>query len=356
MPPIGHARVDSAGLTSGRSLSPSIIAGRFLQPRRWVSSAGGSSRRIFTTSSFPETTSTSRTWTFVCPKTPRSRRLPAVAREADHVIREVTDEHDRTDGAGPSLASITSFIGAGGPRFWFSVRPEPPAPNYAQLLLQFTRSEDTNRLVGPLQEALATRVPGARIDVRTVETGPPTIIPVSMRILGDEARVLREQAEKLRTILKTSPFAINVRDDWGNDAIRTRLEIDQDRAGLAGVSSRDIALSMYSGVEGAPIGHLREGRKNIPIVQLMDYGQRQTVTDLSQLYVYSSQTPVRLTLGQISRLTYSPEMAVIHRVNQYRAINVSALPAPGRLADEVTRPLMPRIREFEQQAARGLSV
>ena len=55
---------------------------------------------------------------------------------------------------------------------------------------------------------------------------------------------------------------------------------------------------MYSGVAGAPIGYLREGRKNIPIVQLMEHGQRETVTDLGQLYVYSSQTPVRLTLGQ----------------------------------------------------------
>jgi multidrug efflux pump len=276
-----------------------------------------------------------------------------VTREADQVIREVADEHERTHGAGSSLASITAFVGAGGPRFWFSVRPEPPAPNYAQLLLQFSRSEDTNRIVRPLQEALSSRVAGARIDVRTVETGPPTIIPVSMRILGDDARVLREEAGKLRAILKTSPFAINVRDDWGNDAIRTRLEIDQDRAGLAGVSSRDIAVSMYSGVVGAPIGFLREGRKNIPIVQLMEYGQRQTVTDLSQLYVYSSQTPVKFTLGQISQLTYSPEMAVIHRVNQYRAINVAALPAPGRLAAEVTSPLMSRIREFEQQLPAG---
>ena len=276
-----------------------------------------------------------------------------VARDADRVIRQVADEHDRTHGTAASLASITSFVGAGGPRFWFSVRPEPPAPNYAQLLLQFSRSEDTNRLIGPLQDALSSRIAGARIDVRTVETGPPTIIPVAMRIVGDDARVLRQEAEKLRAILKTSPYAINVRDDWGNDAIRTRLEIDQDRAGLAGVSSRDIAVSMYSGVAGERIGYLREGRKNIPIVQLMDYGQRQTVTDLSQLYVYSSQTPVRFTLGQISRLTYSPETAVIHRVNQYRAINVAALPAPGRLADEVTGPLMDRIRAFERQLPAG---
>ena len=280
-----------------------------------------------------------------------------VAREADQVIRDVAAQFDRSHSrpaeTSSVLASVTSFVGAGGPRFWFSVPPEPPAPNYAQLLLQFTRSEDTNRVVGALQEALSTRVAGARIDVRTVETGPPTLIPVSMRILGDDARVLRSEAERLKGILSASPFAINVRDDWGNDAIRTRLEIDQDRAGLVGVSNRDIAISTYSAVNGAPIGTLREGRKNIPIVQLMDYGQRETVTDLRQLYVYSSQAPTTFTLGQIASLTYSPEVAVIHRVNQYRAINVAALPAPGHLAADVTEPLMPRLREFEQHLPPG---
>jgi multidrug efflux pump subunit AcrB len=291
---------------------------------------------------------------------PEDAPLPQTARvtrEAEDVVREVAADHDQEQrgrhGVASVLASITSFVGAGGPRFWFSVRPEPPSPNYAQLLLQFSRSEDTNRLVGPLQEALSSRVAGARIDVRTVETGPPTVMPVSMRILGEDGRVLRTEAERLKRILRASPFAINVRDDWGTDAIRTRLEIDQDRAGLLGLSRRDIALSTYSAINGAPIGTLREGRKNIPIVQLMDYGQRETVTALSQVYVYSSQSPVKCLLGQIAKLTYTPEVAVIHRVNQYRAINVSALPAPGRLASEVTVPLMSRIRDFERSLPPG---
>ena len=278
------------------------------------------------------------------------------AREAEAVILDVTGQYDRShSGASGSsvLASITSFVGAGGPRFWFSVRPEPPAPNYAQLLVQFAESDDTNRLVGPLQAALDARVAGARIDVRTVETGPPTIIPVSMRIFGDDPRKLRAEAERLKSIFESSPLALNVRDDWGNDAIRTVLEVDHDRAGVMGISSRDIARATYSAVNGTPIGTLREGRKNIPIVQLMDYTQHETVTALDQLYVYAGQTPTRLMLSQIAKLTYTPEIAVIHRVNQYRSITVSALPAPGHLASEITDPLMPRLQEFERQLPAG---
>jgi multidrug efflux pump subunit AcrB len=41
-------------------------------------------------------------------------------------------------------------------------------------------------------------------------------------------------------------------------------------------------------------------------------------------------------------------MSVIHRVNQYRAITVSALPAPGHLASEITDQLLSRVREFER--------
>jgi multidrug efflux pump subunit AcrB len=279
-----------------------------------------------------------------------------VVRQAEDVIVATVQEHDATASPfshEPSLASITSFMGGGGPRFWFSVRPEPPAPNYAQLLVQFVRSDDTNQLVGPLQSALSATIAGARIDVRTVETGPPTVIPVSMRVMGEDARVLRAQAERLSAILGSSPMAINVRDDWGNDAIRTRVQIDQDRAGLLGISNRDVALSSYSAVNGATIGTLREGRKNIPIVQLMDYGQRDSVTGVSDLYVYSGQAPTKVMLGQIARLTYAPEISVVHRVNQYRAVTVSALPVPGHLAAEITDPLMSRLRAFERELPPG---
>jgi multidrug efflux pump subunit AcrB len=278
-------------------------------------------------------------------------------REAERVIREITTNFDRDHKSSSNdtqvLASITSFIGGGGPRFWFSVTPEAPAPNYAQLLVQFTRSEDTNKLVGPLQETLSAKVAGARIDVRTVETGPPTLIPVSIRILGEDLRVLRAEAEKLKTILSSSPLAINVRDDWGNDSLRTRLEVDQDRASLMGISSRDVAFASYSAVRGVPIGTLREGRKNIPIVQMMDYGQGEVASALDQLYVYAGQSPNKVMLGQIAKLEYSPEPALIRRVNQYRAITVSGLPEPGHLASEVTSSLMPKIKEFERNLPPG---
>src|SRR5262249_18083625 len=63
------------------------------------------------------------------------------AATADRVIREAAAkfgaEHPGSDGKPRDvLRSITTFVGGGGPRFWFSVTPEQRQANYAQLVIQ----------------------------------------------------------------------------------------------------------------------------------------------------------------------------------------------------------------------------
>src|SRR5262249_5022547 len=104
-----------------------------------------------------------------------------VAFQAAEIIRRV---------AGDDLASITTFVGGGGPRFWFSVSPELSQLNYAQLIIQVKDKHRTTHLIGPLQQALA-RVPGARIAVRQLQTGKPVRIPVQGRLAGESSAAPR---------------------------------------------------------------------------------------------------------------------------------------------------------------------
>ena len=90
--------------------------------------------------------------------------------------------------------SLTTFVGGGGPRFWFSVAPELLQPNYAQIIIQVNDKRDTDELVAPLQRALSASVPGARIDVRQLETGEPIGVPVQIRISGEDEQLLRDYA------------------------------------------------------------------------------------------------------------------------------------------------------------------
>lgn len=123
------------------------------------------------------------------------------AGEAEQVIQEVAEEYGKEhpeDGHPRKiLESLTTFVGGGGPRFWFSVSPELQQLNYAQIIIQVADKHDTGHLVGSLQQALSSRIAGARIDVRQLESGGSNGLPVSIRISGDDMATLRNLAEHM---------------------------------------------------------------------------------------------------------------------------------------------------------------
>src|SRR6185503_12344564 len=127
------------------------------------------------------------------------------AAQSEEIIREVINEyvqHHAEDGKPREvLKSLTTFVGGGGPRFWFSLSPELQQLNYAQIIIQVKDKHDTAHLVELLQKALSERVPGARIDVRQLESGKAVGLPVAIRLTGEDTTTLRGYSDRVKTIL-----------------------------------------------------------------------------------------------------------------------------------------------------------
>jgi multidrug efflux pump subunit AcrB len=282
----------------------------------------------------------------------------ATAVEAERIIREVGDEYAKAhpDGEGkpePVLKSITTFVGGGGPRFWFSVSPEMLQPNYAQLILNVYDKHQTSHLVEPMQRALSEKITGARVDVRQLETGKPVGIPVAVRLSGAEIGELRRLAEQLKDIFRAVPIAEGVRDDWGTDSFKVKLQVDSDRANFAGVSNAEVAISSASAINGFPLTQLREGDKQIPVVARLRIQERARISDLQNLYVYSFQSPQRVPLGQISKVSFGTATEKIRRRNQFRTITVAAFPSPGALPSEVMAVMREPLAAFQKTLPPG---
>ncbi len=277
----------------------------------------------------------------------------AVTERAENVIRQEAkrfgEEHHQND----VLKSLTTFVGGGGPRFWFSVDPEQQQLNYAQILVEVRDKHFTNEIVGPLQTALSREVPGARIDVRQLETGKPVGIPVSIRISGADIGVLHHLSAELQALLRSQPNATRVRDDWGEPAMNVLLKVDPDRANISGVTNLDVALSSAAAMSGLPVSTYREGDKQIPIAVRLRMEERAGLSDVQNTYVYSSTSNQRVPLRQVSQLTTDLAVPKIKRRNQFRTVTVSAFPIPGVLPSEVLTPLLPKIKEFQRQLPPG---
>ncbi len=100
------------------------------------------------------------------------------------VAEEYGSEHPGEDGKPRDvLKSLTTFVGGGGPRFWFSVAPGAAA---AQLRADRHPGQRQARHRAPRRAAAARRCrprsPGARIDVRAARDRQAVGIPVAVRI------------------------------------------------------------------------------------------------------------------------------------------------------------------------------
>jgi multidrug efflux pump subunit AcrB len=277
------------------------------------------------------------------------------SRKAEKIIVQVAEEygreHQKPEGV---LKSLTTFVGGGGPRFWLSATPEARQPNYAQIVIEVNDKHETNHLIGPLQTALTAGVPEARVDMRQLETGKPIGIPVQIRLMGDDIPTLRAEADRLKAVFRKVPFALRIRDDWGVDSLQTVFTLDQDRAAAAGVTAHDLEASTASALDGFPVTTFREGDKQLPVLARMRMEERSVLSRLDDLYVYSSQDPRHVPLGQVAAVEYRFEPARMRRFNQFRTMTVSSFPAVGRLPSEILSAASNDLEKFRNTLAPGV--
>jgi multidrug efflux pump subunit AcrB len=281
-----------------------------------------------------------------------------VAGEVEATIRRVADGYAKAHAADPQhphdvLKSLTTFVGGGGPRFWFSVAPEQRQPNYAQVVIEVVDKHHTTHLVGEIQQALSATIPGARIDVRQLETGPPVGVPVSIRVSGEDIDTLRRLATQAAGIFRAVPSAVRVRDNWGPESFAVRLRTDADKANLSGLTNYDVAAASASAISGNPVGVLREGDRQIPVVARLRMDERSQLSDIGSLYVYSSQGSQKVPLRSISSIVYDMKTEKLMRRNQFRTVTISAFPAAGVLPSEVLKAAMPRLEAFRDGLPAG---
>jgi multidrug efflux pump subunit AcrB len=287
------------------------------------------------------------------------------AMQAEGIVRRVVEHFpdDRTKNSGGHLLkSLTTFAGGGGPRFWFSVSPEMPQTNYAQMIVEVTDKEASPKLARPIQDALDKEVPGAWVTVRQLQTNPVEN-PVELLISGQEdvdarnqasdIRALRQIARQVQDIVAQARGIAVLRDDWFPANVQQRIQIDPDRANVAGITNADVAESSATAMSGTTVGIFKEGNKNIPIVARLRMEERAQLADIKNLYVYSSQTNNRVPLLTVATVGNSLETGRIRRREHFRTISILCYPQPGVLASEVLEPILPKLQEFQKNLPPG---
>jgi hypothetical protein len=131
--------------------------------------------------------------------------MPAGTRLAgtDEALRRLADAVRKESG----VQSVSAFTGGGAPRFYYNHNPEPPTPNFGELLINTASPEATNALVERLHSRAGQTVPEGWVYVKPLQQGPVFAAPNEVRLVGDNAELLRRTATASRESLSARQAA-----------------------------------------------------------------------------------------------------------------------------------------------------
>ena len=238
----------------------------------------------------------------------------------------------------PEVIQTIAYAGSGGPRFFLSLSPIDPDPHVAFMLVETQKNVQVPDLIERTRAYIDAHFPQARGKPKAMWFGPTEAGLVEIRLSGPDESVLMAKAEHLLAAFRAVPGTIEIEQDWENDVLKVEITVDQTRARRAEVTSKDIASSLNAFVSGGAITGYREGDAVIPVVLRGTEGERDQLSALLNLNVYSSATGASVPLAQIADLKGLWEPYRINRRNFERTVTVSAkhlrLKA-GQLMDEV---------------------
>ncbi len=244
-------------------------------------------------------------------------------------------------GAHPDTRAIFANVGKDNPAVYYNVFQRAEAPNRAQLLvlLKAYDPEATPRSLDSLRLALSG-YPGARIEVKEFENGPPIDAPIAMRIEGTNLDTLAELAARYETVLAATPGTQYVNNPIRLRRSDLRIHVDRQKAGLLGVPSAEIERTLRLGIAGVEAGKLRaDNGEEYPLVVRMDHRGRPAPEALDRIKV-SSVSGAMVPLSQIATTSFTATPTVIDHNARQRAVTITSYVRSGYNTDAVTKQVL----------------
>lgn len=264
---------------------------------------------------------------------PEGARLEAT----DAVVRRI----EATLAADSDIVTYASFVGQGGPRFFFSFEPAFPRPNVAQIIVRTRAVSVTPSVVSRLRHSLPRKVPEAELDVQRLTQGNPMWAPIEVRISGPDLATLQTIGERVGDILRKTRGSFLVRQDFREDAYALDVDLQPEVASRLGMTSTVVSNMLAGTFMGIPASTFREGDRSIDIVLRLDEGHRAQFEDLGATYIVSSVA--RVPLRGIARVKPVWQRSrIVHR-NGVRTLTVGSFAQEGVLPSRVLRGAQPTL-------------
>ncbi|OUR83896.1 acriflavine resistance protein B [Colwellia psychrerythraea] len=279
---------------------------------------------------------------------PIGTTLAATERVTQQIETFITDELKANSDEEAGVTNWVTYLGNGGPRFLLTHNPKPTSSNYALMIINVTSNVLVDQTMEKLERYSQENFPDLLVKLRKIENGSPIENPVEVRINGTDAQQLFILVEQVKKRMSEIKGVKAISDNWGMPIKKLQVNINQSRARRAGVSSKDIAISLQTGLSGLELSQYREGDIVIPITLRTQAGDRQDIGKLQALAVYSQANGSSVPLTQVADIKVVWESAKILRRDRLKTMTIGGQIDNTITANQAFNELIPWLEEQQK--------
>lgn len=245
---------------------------------------------------------------------------------------------------------VTSYIGQGAPRFYFSMGPELPDPSFAKIVVRTDNQEEREALKHRLRQAISNGLATeAQLRVTQLVFGPYSPYPVAYRVSGPDPEKLRVIAAQVQQVMNTSSMMRTVNTDWGTRVPALHFTLEQDRLQAVGLTSSSVAQQLQFLLTGIPITSVREDIRTVQVVARSAGDIRLDPAKIGD-FTLTGANGQRIPLAQIGKIEVRMEEPVIRRRDRVPTMTVRGDIAEGLqppdVSTAITKQLQPVIKDL----------
>ncbi len=276
-------------------------------------------------------------------------------REGTHIDKTNTVAHEITEKLRKNehITDVVQFTGEGGQRFTLTYAPETANSAYAQLMVYTHNYKEIDPLLPKLSRMFEDEYPELQANIKKMDIGPSADAKIEARFIGPDQLVLHKLADQAKAIY--AKYGINngityfIRDDWRQPVETLKVNIADARARNAGVSRPDINDAISSNFTGSVTGAFREKDESLPIIARPPAAERDNISDLADILIWSSVHGKLVPLTQVAdNVNLIWKDNIIRRRNRQRCItaqcepkNISAINLYLKIKSEIEAIKMP---------------
>lgn len=276
-----------------------------------------------------------------------------------YVAPEFKNQHLLPDSVTPNSiyaggkAQVTWFAsnaGRGNPRIYYNVIRETESPDYGQVFVQLQEKTPPPvklELIDELREKFKN-VPGAVINVKNFEQGPPIEAPIAIRVFGEDLDTLRHIAGQLEGVIAETEGTMYVDNPIATIKTNLQIDINKDKAATLGIPVAEIDRMVRLAIAGLNLGSFTAKADDEDYnltVTVPKEGAFATLDVLQNLYV-NNVLGTAIPLQQVADIRFKPSPNFIQHFNKDRYTTVSAFVKTGYFATNLNNQIEAKLAQI----------